>query len=475
MIETPSSEHPVKSGSFASRLPAVTVILLVLVYFRAPALTAEWPFAVHLGIRLLVAVIGVAFFFRVVQSLSQKSAVRTWLRLGHHQMGIPLEGWIYLGIMFVLFTGAMLTNQNTLMLVFAFMAGPFVINGWMTFGMLQSARVHRDTPRRAMVGELFSVDLTLENQRHVLSLWMISIHDQIRHLHDQLEATVLFSRVSPKTSLVGQYELSLSHRGRYQLGPMRLSSRFPLGLIERSRTYKTMDEVLVYPRIGKILPNWRQKVDGGAEQVDQQIHRRGVYHDDFHRLREFRSGDNPRDIHWRSTARRGELILREYYQNRDHVLAIVLDLHRASSSRYVYEDVIEFALSFVVSLLVERGRECHDGILTMTAAGEDVLRWEGQGNSGSLEQLFDGLSVFQPGLANDASTLLSEALQHSSASTELIVVTTRPGDLPYHSLLTSRVGLLNLNLVPLESLLVFDDEQPTAAIDDSTLVPELVG
>ena len=339
--------------------------------------------------------------------------------------------------------------------------------------MLQSARIHRDTPRRAMLGELFSVDITLENQRAFLSLWMISICDQIKHAHDQLEATVLFSRVSPKTSLVGQYELSLSHRGRYELGPMRLSSRFPLGLIERSRVFRTMDQVLIYPRIGKVRPNWRQKVDGGAEQVDQQLPKRGVYHDDFHRLREFRSGDNPRDIHWRSTARRGELILREYYQNRDHVLAIVLDLYRDSSTRYIYDEAIESALSFVVSLLVERGRECHDGILTMAASGEEVFRWEGQGNSSSLELLFDGLSVFQPGTATEISGLLNEAIQHSSSSTELIVITTRSGDLPYQSLLTSRVGLLNLNDVPIENLLVFDDVEPVT-IAEPLAVPELV-
>ena len=457
MSETPSSELPVKSGTFAKRLPAITVALLLIVYFRVPRLSSEWPFWVHLTIRLVAVAFGVGVVVWVGRVLGQKSSVRAMLRLGQHQMGIPLEGWIYLGIMFVLFTGAMLTNQNPLMLVFAFMAGPFVINGWMTFGMLQSARIHRDAPRRAMLGELFSVDLTLENQRHYLSLWMISICDQVRHAHDQLEATVLFSRVSPKTSLVGQYELSLSHRGRYDFGPLRLSSRFPLGLIERSRAFRTMDHVLIYPRIGKVRPNWRQKVDGGAEQVDQQLPKRGVYHDDFHRLREFRPGDNPRDIHWRSTARRGELILREYYPHRDHVLSIVLDLYRDSSTRYIYDEAIESALSFVVSLLVERGRECHDGILTMAAAGEDVFRWEGQGNSSSLELLFDGLSVFQPGAAADISGLLNEAIQHSSSSTELIVMTTRSGDLPYQSLLTSRVGLINLNDVPIDMLLAFDD------------------
>ena len=113
MPETPSSELPVKTGSFARRLPAITVALLLLVYFRVPRLSAEWPFLVHLTIRLVAVAFGVGVVFRIGRTLGRQSSVRTMLRLGHHQMGIPLEGWIYLGIMFVLFTGAMLTNQNT--------------------------------------------------------------------------------------------------------------------------------------------------------------------------------------------------------------------------------------------------------------------------------------------------------------------------------------------------------------------------
>ena len=283
----------------------------------------------------------------------------------------------------------------------------------------------------------------------------MSVRDEIEHPLDVLDATVLFSRVSPRSSQSGQYQLRLAQRGRFRLGPLRISSRFPLGLVERSRVFSSSGEVLVYPRIGRISPNWRQQLIGATELVSRNQPHQGVFHDDFHRLREFRSGDNPRAIHWRSTARRGELILREFHQNREHTLAIVLDLFGSSTSKPGTRDSADFALSFVASLLVERGRECRDGFLTLAASGEHTLHWEGQGTASSLESLFDGLAVFEPGSSPDIAEILRETLHRSSSSTQILVVTTRATVPPYQSLLTSRIDVLNLNEISRDSLLIF--------------------
>lgn len=409
----------------------------------------------------LVLTMGALGVFQLVKTFYRRIRFPSWLRVSQHWMSIPLEGWIYLAIMFVLFTSAMLTKQNTLLLVFAFMAGPFVINGWMTFGMLQAARVQRQAPLRVMQGELFPVELTLNNSRPFFALWMMSIRDEIQHPRDDLDATVLFSRVSPRSLQSGQYELRLSQRGRYRLGPLRASSRFPLGLVERSRIFPVTGQILVYPRIGRISPNWRLKLVGATELVSRNQPHRGVFQDEFHRLREFRSGDNPRAIHWRSTARRGELILREFHQNREHTLAIVLDLFRPPSPTPANFESAELALSFVASLLVERGRQCRDGFLTLVASGSQVFRWEGQGHSSSLEPLFDGLALFESGQASNVTDILNETLQQTSSSTQILVVTTRTPPLPYQHLLSSRVDVLNLSEIPAEPLLIFDAESLT--------------
>ena len=458
MSDSSLSIQEPKRNPFAGVLPILFALLLTAVYFRVPQLTAKWSMPVHTFFRGFVVLIGLSGVLRVIETLSKYGPARSWFLVSKHRMSIPLEGWIYLGIIIVLFTGAMLTKQNPLLFVFALMAGPFVINGWMTFGMLQAARVQRELPRRAMQGELFPVEIELRNSRPLFAIWMMSIRDQISHPNETLVGTVLFSRVSPRSAQSGQYQLRLVRRGRYQLGPITCVSRFPLGLVERSRIFPLSDEILIYPLIGRIKPSWRQRLEGATELVSRNLPHHGVFHDDFNQLREFRSGDNPRAIHWRSTARRGELILREFHQNREHTLAVVLDLFWPPSAKPAYWKQIEFALSFAASLLTERGRECRDGFLTLSACGEGVFYWEGQGNSSSLESLFDGLAVFEPGSAAEIDEVLKETLRKASSTAQILVVTTRTTPIPYQTLLTSRVEVLNLSEISREQILVYEDD-----------------
>jgi uncharacterized protein (DUF58 family) len=446
-----------KRSPLAGFLTIGGALLLTAVYFRVPQIARNWPFPGHVFFRGLVILLGLSGLMQVIGSFSNsRLRVPAWVVLTQHRMSIPLEGWIYLSIIIVLFTGAMLTKQNTLFLVFALMAGPFVINGWMTFGMLQAARVQRMALHRAMQGELFSVDVSLHNSRPLFAIWMMSIRDEIAHSRESLSATVLFSRVSPRTTQSGQYQLRLSQRGRYRFGPLRAASRFPLGLVERSRVFRGSDEILIYPRIGKVSPAWKQKLSNATELVTRMQPHHGVFHDDFHQLREFRSGDNPRAIHWRSTARRGELILREFQQNREHMLSIVLDLFWPPSAPNSFREQTELALSFVASILAERGRECRDGLLTLAAAGDRTFHWEGHGTPTSLEPLLDGLAVFEPGPSRDIVDLLNSTLQHSSSMTQILLVTTRTAALPYQHLLTSRVDVLNLSEIANDQLLTYD-------------------
>ena len=422
MSDSTVSTQKSRQSPIAGVVPILIALLLTAVYFKVPHITSKWSVPGDMFFRGLVVLIGLTGVIKLFGAMSKSRPQLPWLLITQHRMSIPLEGWIYLGIIIVLFTGAMLTKQNTLLLVFALMAGPFVINGWMTFGMLQAASLQREIPRRAMQGELFSAELQLRNVRPLFAIWMMSVRDEILHARESLVGTVLFSRVSPRSSQSGQYQVRLAHRGRYRFGPLKCASRFPLGLVERSRI---------------------------------------VFHDDFNQLREFRSGDNPRAIHWRSTARRGELILREFQQNRDHTLAVVLDLFQPSFLTSGFRDQVDLTLSFVASLLTERGRECRDGYLTLAAAGAETFLWEGQGNASSLESLFDGLAVMESGPAANITETLKETIQKSPATAQILVVTNRFATAPYQSLLTSRVDVLDLSDIAWDQLLTFDDDVPS--------------
>lgn len=442
-------------------VPALAVALAISAgYLGVPKWSSDLSAFGHFVVRSVITAFGIIGLIQTAAAWSHIRGTFATPGFGKHRMVVPVEGIVYLTIMFALFTGAMLTKSNMLLLVFALMAGPFIINGWMTFGMLQATRVMRTAPPRAMVGELFAVELTLSNTRPLMSIWIMSVRDTIVHVREELIATVLFARVAPRSSQAGHYQLRLMRRGRFQLGPLLTFSRFPLGLVERSRLFSDSAEILVYPRIGRLSSAFRRRWLGATELVARPQPHSGVFHDEFHRLREFRTGDNPRDIHWRSSARRGELILREYQQNRDFNLAVVLDLWQPDLPKDRNPELIEQALSFAATVIVEHGRACRDAILTLSASGATSFRWQGQGTSASLESLLDGLAILQPGSGKETIALVNELIQRLSGSTKVIVMTTRPMSVPL-DLHSPRVDCLRLAEMEFDQVLAYDDQSTT--------------
>jgi len=443
-------------------VPALLIAIgLSLAYYFVPGMTSGMSVHGLIVVRAVIVLFTMIGLGQIAAAWSPTRGTFATPRLGKHRMVVPVEGIVYLTIMFALFTGAMLTKSNMLLLVFALMAGPFVINGWMTFGMLQAARVTRIAPRRAMSGELFSVELTLTNSRPLFSIWIMSVRDSIYHAYEELSATVLFARIGPRASQAGHYQLRLLRRGSYQLGPLLTFSRFPLGLVERSRLFPAPGEILIYPRIGRLNASWRRRWQGATELVARPQAHAGMFHDEFHRLREFRTGDNPRDIHWRTSARRGELILREYQQNRDFNLAVVLDLWQPANETGRESKLIEQALSLVATIIVEHGRMCRDAIISLDACGAATFRWQGQGASVSLEALFDGLAVMRAGTARNTKTIIDDVLQRTPSSTQFVLLTTRPAQNPDAGLtevLNSRFDCLQLADMDVSQILFFDDD-----------------
>lgn len=376
-----------------------------------------------------------------------------------HHASIPREGLVYLFFMTVLFVGSLLGQSNMLMLVFATMAGPFIVNGSATFAMITGCRVTRRAPRRVMAGERFSVELILENRRPWLTAWMMTVRDLLTRESVDLEPSVLFARVRPASSERGHYQLRLPRRGRYDFITLEVRSRFPLGLVQRSTRMPAPGTLLVYPRIGRLQRGARRQLLGASELVASPLSRRGVFDDEFHRLREYRSGDNPRAIHWRSSARRGQMILREYDQNREHNLTVFVDLLGGKSNDSAAANRVESALSLALSICSEYRRVCRDGSLSVIIAGRVTQRWDGEAHGG-LDGLLDLFALAEGSTATPlaAGQLLARTIQDLSAGTRIIEVTTRDATHRAEAARPPNVTTLEASTETMTRMLTFDDE-----------------
>lgn len=374
----------------------------------------------------------------ILERWLQKSGRAAGL-LNRNKVTLPREGMVYLTIMIVAFVGAIFGRQNMLMLVFSIMAGPFIVNGGVAFTQLKRNTLKRRQPARAMAGEVVSVEISFTNRKWWFASWMMQVRDRVGHeshvkasRHDVvLTPAVLFARVPARGTRLARYQLRPTKRGRYVFGPLEVATRFPLGLVERGFIVDEFSEMLVYPQIGTLSSGWYRDSQLANNFVERLDTFHGTFEDEFHHLRDYRNGDNPRDIHWRTSARVNGLMVRQFHQCRDRGLSVIVDLHLPSRPSAANVDTIELALSFVATICLDHLRRTRGVDQSVYITGKKQGRWRTNRGSQGLEPLLDMLAQIEGGEAKDLASLIEEAAQQNDSSTRFVLLTTRPrGTLP---------------------------------------------
>ena len=144
------------------------------------------------------------------------------------------------------------------------------------------------------------------------------------------------------------YQIGSDSRGRYTVGPLRVRVADSFGLVSITRAFTTTSLLTVTPRI---IPLARPPV-GGFWLGDSELGRRSIAAtgDDDVAPRAYRTGDSLHRVHWRSTARYGELMVRREEQHWRNTASLFLDTRRASYSPAMFELAVSAAASIGVHL-----------------------------------------------------------------------------------------------------------------------------
>ena len=430
----PAMAPTVGAAAPKRRLEFISVGDLIAVLAGLTLLIACWRFPevlegqgpiLHGACLLIGAGLVLWGFRRLPFALSGRSRRPQRRGVYGHRVLIPREGLVCVVVMLVLAAGALVGHSNMLMLVFAMVAGPFVMNGWIVFSMLQRTRVSRTLPRTAVVGDRVSVQVTFENRKLMLSSRLMMVRDRIRNEREDFESSVLFTRVPPRSERRAVYRVQLANRGRYVFGPLYLSSRYPLGLGERGRIFDALGEILVRPRVGRIAAAWKERGRHATELLERQRSQRGSFDDDFHSIREFRSGDNTRAVHWKTTARKGQLMVREFRQTRDFALALLLDLWLPQKPAPDDLERLELIISFAATLFTENSRESRNFRFGVYLSGERHESVDGFLNPGATEVVLDRLAVVSGGPAASVSELFEQSSALRNGGARCVLLTTR--------------------------------------------------
>ena len=343
------------------------------------------------------------------------------------------EGWYYLLVLGFVFGGAMLRDVNLLLMLAAMLAGPMLFNWRLVVVTLRGLEVRRRAPRGVCAGDLLVVNVEVSNTRKKVASWAVIVEEQI-HAEDEatggrpLRPTVFFSYVPPGQSHAGVYRGRLTRRGRYRLGPLRISTRFPFGLFERTVTLGPTDTLTVFPRLGRLTRHWITRHREAFEGTQRRERQHSRVSGDFFGVRQWRHGDSRRWIHWRSSARLGTLVVRQFEQHRNRDVAVLVDLWQPERPGADDLDHVELAVSFAATVAAD---VCHKGgsSLLLGTTGPQPECTRGPSSAALLEEVMERLAVAEASSEDRLPELLDRTLRHIEPGTELVLVSPRAIDL----------------------------------------------
>ncbi|MFE1322902.1 DUF58 domain-containing protein [Kitasatospora phosalacinea] len=251
----------------------------------------------------------------------------------------------------------------------------------------------RLSPHRAAAGQEARVHLRLDNVSRVPT-GLLLLEDRVPYVLGPRPRFVL-DRVEPRGFREVSYRVRSDLRGRYPLGPLQLRLSDPFGMCELTRAFSAADVLTVVPQVQDLPP---VRLPGESTgQGDSNSHTLALAGDDDVIPREYRHGDDLRRVHWKSTARYGELMVRREEQPLQARATVLLDTretaHRGSGPASSFEWAVSCAASVSVDL-VQRGYRTR----LLTDTGFSVPDPGASGGAGAAESvgtLLDALAVVE--------------------------------------------------------------------------------
>ncbi|MCX5378837.1 DUF58 domain-containing protein [Streptomyces sp. NBC_00091] len=204
------------------------------------------------------------------------------------------------------------------------------------------------TPPRVPAGGEARVQLRLENVSRVPT-GLLMLQDRVPYVLGPRPRFVL-DRVESGGRREVSYRVRSDLRGRYPLGPLQLRLTDPFGLVELTRSFSTYDTLTVVPRT-QPLPPVRMTGEAGG-YGDGSRRSLALAGDDDVIPRTYRRGDDLRRVHWRSTARYGELMVRREEQPQRSKATVLLDTRDLAYEGAGPDSAFEWAVSAAASTLL---------------------------------------------------------------------------------------------------------------------------
>ena len=338
------------------------------------------------------------------------------------------EGWYYVSLTAAILVWASLREANLLVIIGGLLCGPFVLSWFWGSLALRRIEIRRSISTAVQAGNWLTVDIQVRNTARRLGLWALVVQDRIQpQLTGQpaelLRPDLFFPHLRAGESARQGYRVRLPQRGRYSLGPIVAWTRFPFGLFRHRIVVECPGELVVLPRLGRLQREARPehiRVLEGSRSAKCPSRGPG----DFFAVRDWQTGDSPRWVHWRSTARQGRLMVRQFEQPAERDLALLLDLRLPGLPTAEQIENVELAVSYAATVVHELCRHRNARLFLAIAASEPVCL-AGLVSPPLHREAMEKLAVAQPPDEDRLPALLAAVQERLAAGAEVLLVSTR--------------------------------------------------
>jgi uncharacterized protein (DUF58 family) len=275
-----------------------------------------------------------------------RGRLQKWFR-PPRRLHFTRSGWAFTGGIFGIGFAALNTANNLLYLLLGGMLGLIVLSGWLSEQALRGLIVRRRVPRGITAREPARIGYEVTNRKKRMPTLALEVREV------GTEQRAFIAGVPPGGTAFARADITYERRGIYMLNELTLATTFPFGLFIKERDVELGGSVVVWPRTDRVA---RPPMPGGtrARRMGSIASGAGGGRGEYRGLREYRSGDDPRDVHWRSTARLQTPVVREYERDESDTLWLCLDLRAQPGD--VAEMGVEIAAALAASAVARGGR-----------------------------------------------------------------------------------------------------------------------
>ena len=313
------------------------------------------------------------------------------------------SGFMYGFMVFALALVAIQTGLNTAYLSLAFIAAMLLTSTIVCALSTRGLGVTRRAEGRIFAGENFPLHVTLHNPKRWLSA--VGVNVSLEGHEEPDGRTQRVSKLPAGQSRDVRFPCQFERRGYHSLPGARLTSRFPLGLTEVSLPFRNWHEVLVLPRLGKVNLNALARHHERASEWTGKA-RQKAQTGTFRALRSYRQGDSLWRIHWRTSARRDKLYVKEYEEQTRQRVLFVLDAFIDTSDEGKEQfHLLDRAVRFTASLAGElEDRAIPFGLISRCPHYVSIPASSGKQH---LYNVWETLALAEPPLERSPDSLLS--------------------------------------------------------------------